>query len=44
MNSIIGSILIGVAIKLAIELIAYWIKNRFATIPSGGFLEGEPGS
>lgn len=43
-KSIIASLLIGVAIKLAVELIVYWIKNRFATVPSGGFLDGEPGS
>lgn len=43
-QSIIASILIGVAIKLAIELIVYWIKNRFATVPHGEFQPGEPGS
>lgn len=42
-KSIIASILIGVAIKLAIELIVYWIKHRFATVPSGEFQPGEPG-
>lgn len=43
-KSIIATILIGVAVKLAIELIVYWIKHRFADVPSGDFQTGEPGS
>lgn len=43
-KSIIASIMIGVAIKLAIDLIAYWIKNRSAAVPSGEFLPDEPGA
>lgn len=41
-SSIIAAILIGVAIKLIIELISYWIKNS-VTIPEEEFIVGEPG-
>jgi len=43
-KSIIGTILIGVAIKLAIASIVHWIQSRVATVPSGEFLKEEPGS
>jgi len=43
-KSIIATVLIGVAIKLAFELIMYWIKNGFNSVPGGAFLQGEPGS
>lgn len=41
-GSILVSILIGLAIKLAVELIAYWIKQRLSD-PGVGFQSGEPG-
>lgn len=42
MKSIIASILIGLAIKLAIELIAYWVRERFFR-PEVEYTQGEPG-
>lgn len=42
-NSIVMSILIGLAVKLAIELIWYWYNNRI-TKPSMFYSEGEPGN
>ena len=41
-GSIIGSILIGLAIKLAFELIKYWWDNRLSE-PESVFTAGEPG-
>lgn len=42
-KGIITSILIGLAIKLAVELIIYWIKNN-VLIPSENYQAGEPGN
>ncbi|MFG0261007.1 MAG: hypothetical protein ACF788_01255 [Novipirellula sp. JB048] len=42
-HGVIATLLLGIAFKLAAELILYWVKNRFSTVPSGGFLPGEPG-
>lgn len=41
-DSIIASILIGLAIRLAIELITYWVKEKFFR-PSAEYTQGEPG-
>lgn len=41
-SSIIATILIGIAIKLATELIWYWIKNSLSH-PSLFYSEKEPG-
>lgn len=41
-GSIIGTILIGIAIRLAIALIKHWIKNNVLT-PSEQYQLGEPG-
>lgn len=42
-DSIIGSILISIAVKLALELIKYWIEQKLKSIPNGDFQSGEPG-
>lgn len=50
LGSIVTSILIGLAVRLAIALIQYWLEERFsngmeyASIPQGDFQKGEPGS
>jgi hypothetical protein len=38
-----GSVFVAIAIKLAIELILYWLRNR-TTEPSAVFQAGEPGA
>lgn len=43
-NSILTTILISLAIRLAVELIVYWIKQNFMSPPSGQFVPGEPGA
>lgn len=43
-GSIVATFLISLAIKLAIELIVYWVKQNFMTVPDGAFAPGEPGS
>jgi len=42
-GGIISVILIGVALQLVIDLIAYWIKNIVMT-PSATYQEDEPGA
>jgi hypothetical protein len=39
----LGSVFVTIAIKLAIELIIYWLKNR-TTDPGAVFQAGEPGA
>lgn len=39
----LGSVFVTIAIKLAIELIIYWLKKR-VTEPSAVFQAGEPGA
>lgn len=42
-RSVIGSILIAVAVRLIIELIKYWLANR-VTEPAAIYEIGEPGN
>ena len=42
-RSVIGSILIAVAVRLIIELIKYWLANRVAE-PAAIYEIGEPGN
>jgi hypothetical protein len=42
-RSVIGSILIAVAVRLIIELIKYWLANRISE-PSAIYELGEPGN
>ena len=42
-RSVIGSILIAVAVRLIIELIKYWLENRVHE-PSAIYEMGEPGN
>jgi len=45
-NSIIATILISIAIKLALALIAKWVRDRLSDPgvgPRDGFFTGEPG-
>lgn len=41
-NSIITMILVGLAVRLIVELIKYWIEQKFSR-PSEGYQPGEPG-
>lgn len=43
LRSVIGMILLSVALKLAIELIKYWLANRISE-PSAIYELGEPGN
>ena len=42
-QSILGTLLLSIAVKLAVALIEYWIEQKFSTPPAGGFVKGEPG-
>lgn len=42
-RSIVISILISIAVRLAIELIKYWFFNK-VSVPAFTFQNGEPGS
>ena len=42
-GSIIGMILVGLLVRLVVELIAYWIKQQVSTPPIY-FATGEPGA
>lgn len=42
-GSIIGAILIGLAVKLIVELIWYWFNNKISQ-PSMFYSPGEPGN
>jgi hypothetical protein len=41
-KSIIATILISLAVRLAVELIMYWFKNNIL-LPSTTYVDGEPG-
>ena len=43
MGGVVGSILLGVAVKLAVELIVFWAKQKIWN-PSLDFSTGEPGA
>ena len=42
-SGILSMLIVGLAVKLAIELIAYWVKQKF-THPPMTFEAGEPGA
>lgn len=43
-KSIVGTILVRIAISLAIALVKHWIEQKFSAVPSDDFVAGEPGA